>query len=198
MNEFEDNDDDVFDFETDEEGEAPPQYDPKAQAEIGEQVDKALASSGKTVPNPEGFGPPDPEAEMRAEEIRSGSAGGQAVGRSRLGAFGAGSEDIQRMIREAVRDAVGGPRIPTPTAETAVAEEQPVLAPAPNGQMPYLLVAEYGGRWQAWRFKTLEYLRGFAQNQPGSKRVFQNTDPGSEATMAGFQEITAQGVPVNR
>lgn len=106
----------------------------------------------------------------------------------------------------AVAPVVPPGEIPSP-AEFAAARAKteqmipPNISGEPMSQGPqpepehykYLLVIEYGGRFRAIGFTDFMFMRGYVQEKPGTKRLFQIV-PGQ----AELQEIKGNGEPIHR
>jgi hypothetical protein len=187
----------------DDEGEAPMEYDPEAFAAETEAAEKALAAQGRLVENPAGTdGMSDPIREGRAEAMRSDPlARLTAVQRAQYEKFGtlppgvgqpqqqpnqlaALTQALTQVLAAAAGqnvDALGSIGVPDPELDTVEMIGD------------FILVSTWGGRTTVQKFQNLQYLQGFVQKAPGTKRIFREIPGQSE-----MQEINGQGHPIVR
>ena len=187
----------------DEEGEAPPPYDPEAFAEEAEAAETALEEQGRLESNPGGTaGLVDRDREARAEAMQSDPlAGLTAVQRAQYEKFGtlpanitppnAGMGQMAPMMQAFMQmmaaatgqnvDALGIPGM----AATGPTEVEM------TGE--FVLVSTWGGRVFAQKFTDLRVMQGYMQKAPGEKRIFKAV-PGQ----ADMQEINGLGHEIVR
>ena len=177
----------------------PKKYDEEGARQKGENLAKQQAEDSRyeKVPDITQF-PPDPVMEARAE-IAKAEAEIQPKfepedGQPSPSEFIAKKAQLRQQRgpgdgitpREDVKVQVGVPEgrpfYPEPDANFAV-----------DGVSLYLLVIEYGGKWRVLEFTSFDYLRGYVQNVPGTKRLFQKVQGQAE-----YQEIKATGEAISR
>ena len=158
----------------DNEGPAP-KYDVKSEREAGIAAAETQAKNPNFAPVPGGgVFIKDPEMDARAAEAKA-----EAEITPRFDPDDGPPSPVQfAAAKEAMRSKV---------------EYPPVSVPAPALAEKFLLVQDYGGRFRAFGFSNFEFMQGYVQNLPGTKRLFREI-PGQPE----FQEIRGSGAAVHR